>query len=432
MPLSLRRVPPNLLVGDGARDYAVEHGMNIMPHDALVTPTARDRWVTWKEELHKAETASSDCASDSGSNIDPDGDLDMEYEEKARQRSRATHVRDMHASIPSYRRRRTSTSRGLRRPAPAVGGLSNNDTTMRSSLARTPPQVHRAAVDRSSSPAIRASSSASPGRLPASSPTPRLGQGHGIYADQLTRLGTIEDNANGTGREDAGDDVDIVWHDGPSDSNPSSPSSLGSSLVLPSASPSPPPNTGSPSSTGNRSRGTKSPAPSTTSSKASVRHPTASLPAATADRSADKDDHITDTVGAIAVDCHGHIAAGSSSGGIGMKHRGRVGPAALVGIGTAVLPEQPGDRQKVCVATVCSGTGEHMATTMAAATCADRLYHSMKKLGGGLVEPCNEHDAMESVIERDFMSKCSVPMSLRGPSGGHCVELQFRSEGLSD
>ncbi|KAL9038813.1 MAG: hypothetical protein Q9180_002903, partial [Flavoplaca navasiana] len=40
-------------------------------------------------------------------------------------------------------------------------------------------------------------------------------------------------------------------------------------------------------------------------------------------------DDITDTVGAIAVDCLGNIAAGSSSGGIGMKHRGRIGPAAL-------------------------------------------------------------------------------------------------------
>src|SRR5204862_7251298 len=86
------------------------------------------------------------------------------------------------------------------------------------------------------------------------------------------------------------------------------------------------------------------------------------------------EDHITDTVGAVAIDCLGCIAAGSSSGGIGMKHRGRVGPAALVGIGTAVVPARHDDPHKVAVACVTSGTGEHMATTQAAARCAERIY----------------------------------------------------------
>src|SRR5271155_3865674 len=62
-------------------------------------------------------------------------------------------------------------------------------------------------------------------------------------------------------------------------------------------------------------------------------------------------DNVTDTVGAIAVDCWGNIAAGSSSGGIGMKHKGRCGPAALVGVGTAVKPMDPNDPDQVCVAT---------------------------------------------------------------------------------
>lgn len=114
-------------------------------------------------------------------------------------------------------------------------------------------------------------------------------------------------------------------------------------------------------------------------------------------------DDITDTVGAIAVDCLGNIAAGSSSGGIGMKHKGRIGPAALVGIGTAVIPIEPDDPEKTSVATVTSGTGEHMATTMAASTCASRLYTSTKKGKRGGSESTDDDTAVKSFIERDFM-----------------------------
>lgn len=114
-------------------------------------------------------------------------------------------------------------------------------------------------------------------------------------------------------------------------------------------------------------------------------------------------DDITDTVGAIAIDCHGHIAAGSSSGGIGMKHKGRVGPAALVGIGTAVIPVEPEDKDKTSVATVTSGTGEHMATTMAAGTCASRLYSSSRRSRKGGSESTDDDNAMRAFVERDFM-----------------------------
>lgn len=120
------------------------------------------------------------------------------------------------------------------------------------------------------------------------------------------------------------------------------------------------------------------------------------------------EDDITDTVGAIAIDCFGNIAAGSSSGGIGMKHGGRVGPAALVGIGTAVIPIDSMDADKTCVATVTSGTGEHMATTMAATTCANRIYHCDRKGRQGGYEATDEDGAIQGFVERDFMGKDTI------------------------
>ena len=127
---------------------------------------------------------------------------------------------------------------------------------------------------------------------------------------------------------------------------------------------------------------------------------------------ASRPDDITDTVGAIAVDCFGNIAAGSSSGGIGMKHKGRVGPAALVGIGTAVIPFEPEDKEKTSVATVTSGTGEHMATTMAAGTCASRLYTSSRRNRKGGSEPTDDDNAIRAFVERDFMGTIRTVLHL--------------------
>jgi taspase (threonine aspartase 1) len=127
------------------------------------------------------------------------------------------------------------------------------------------------------------------------------------------------------------------------------------------------------------------------------------------------EDFITDTVGAIAIDIYGNIAAGSSSGGIGMKHRGRVGPAALVGIGTAVIPVDPQDKEGITVAAVTSGTGEHMATTMASQKCAERLYFCNRRGSGGVNSPATEEEAMHSFVQCDFMDHPGVK---NGHSGG--------------
>src|ERR1700761_6481162 len=52
-PLSLQRVPPNLLVGDGATDFAADKGIPILPHDFLVSHGAKDRWIRWQRDLER-------------------------------------------------------------------------------------------------------------------------------------------------------------------------------------------------------------------------------------------------------------------------------------------------------------------------------------------------------------------------------------------
>jgi len=124
-----------------------------------------------------------------------------------------------------------------------------------------------------------------------------------------------------------------------------------------------------------------------------------------------QEDDVTDTVGAIAIDSYGNIACGASSGGIGMKYRGRVGPAALIGVGTAVIPAEPEDKMKTCISTVTSGTGEHMGTTMAARTAAERLYEDFIRTRSGLHERAEEEHILHSFIENEFMGHSSVKNS---------------------
>ena len=132
-----------------------------------------------------------------------------------------------------------------------------------------------------------------------------------------------------------------------------------------------------------------------------------------------REDHVTDTVGAIAIDSMGRIAAASSSGGIGMKHKGRTGPAALVGIGTAVHPVHPGDRDSKTTAAVTSGTGEHMATTLAAGTCADRLYYNSKVGSDGNMVDAGDEEALAAFVKDSFMG-----MSRQNNQPGIVVNVQ--------
>ncbi|KAI5798916.1 nucleophile aminohydrolase [Geopyxis carbonaria] len=133
----------------------------------------------------------------------------------------------------------------------------------------------------------------------------------------------------------------------------------------------------------------------------------------------DDEDFVTDTVGAICVDRHGRIAAGSSSGGIGMKFRGRVGPAALVGIGTWINA-----KDGTVVATTCSGTGEQMAHTMIASKAVDRMLETDDELTG--LQTCIDKDFMgASVVKNSSMTSAVGIMGIKFEKSALPTRIHF-------
>lgn len=51
--------PPNLLIGEGAKEFARESGMLLVPNQFLVSRNARDRYVRWQEDMRRAEGKAS-------------------------------------------------------------------------------------------------------------------------------------------------------------------------------------------------------------------------------------------------------------------------------------------------------------------------------------------------------------------------------------
>ncbi|EHK26613.1 uncharacterized protein TRIVIDRAFT_50162 [Trichoderma virens Gv29-8] len=305
-PLSLRRVPPNALVGEGARNFAEEHGMATFANEYLVSKNSRDRFLRWQEDLKKADIASKGANIGSAASQMNMGCAPCQYDTMA--------VTDPHKIFP-----RDHTAAILAgtwnegQPDSPYVGTPNPDASSISEPPAYPTTYARALAS-----------------TPASSPrTPLRPAIRGLKRP----LNVSHENE---------------------DSN---------------------------SQTAKRQFQSGSP----------------------------EEDSITDTIGAIAIDDRGHIAAGSSSGGIGMKHRGRLGPAALVGIGTAVVPCAEDDNDNLTVAAVTSGTGEHMATTMASQRCAERLYHGTRRGPAGIDVQDDDEDAiMESFIAKDFMDHPGV------------------------
>ncbi|KAF5024058.1 hypothetical protein F66182_3906 [Fusarium sp. NRRL 66182] len=379
-PLSLRRVPPNALVGEGAKAFAEEHGLTTYPNEYMVSKNARDRFLRWQEDLQRAEAKMKD----------PKASLDASE------------------TCPPCQYDTAPPTKPLRDQRAAIVAGTWNEGQPDSPYTGTPNQETSPPVDNPTSTSyFRATGTSTP---TASRSSPRAASEKPVP----TYAGVVS-GARGVSPS--------PFRPRPSHPKSNQVTAEGDKPVMPENAyqrhhdrgASKAGSTSSETSIGTRGYGSD---PQDSSNPRGAKRPLSPDEKARPHLRAVKDrfrfgsvneDSITDTIGAIVIDERGHIAAGSSSGGIGMKHRGRLGPAALVGVGTAVVPCDEDDEDQVAVAAVTSGTGEHMATTMASQRCAERIYHGTRRGRGGKNVHDDDEDAiMESFIAEDFMKHPGV------------------------
>ncbi|KAI4741705.1 N-terminal nucleophile aminohydrolase [Aureobasidium sp. EXF-12298] len=415
--LTLRRVPPNLLVGQGAIEFAASMNMPILPYDALVSPAAKERWLKWKTDLNNVEKnrKNSSPQTSSSANSSPSKQfVPFDSEDREREQRRRAHTRALEVGVWNEAQPIT--------PLPSSDSLALPGHNLRAPTNgfQAPAPIRPPAGYPAEPLMVHSDPFGPPGSRPGYSNSPltnvgrRVNDGHysgDYFAENFSSTDTMNNDfqmLSGLYSSRYSD-----RHDGSSgDSGQEAGSVSSESLQLPSITPSPelaPIRQNLPALEDIDVEMLETPNEQTaesTSSQLSQPMPAALLSAPRIEG----EDHITDTVGAIAIDSYGNIACGASSGGIGMKHRGRIGPAALVGIGSAIIPVDPDDKDRNTVAAVTSGTGEHMATTMASTVTAERLFYSVKKTSTGITET-DDADAIKSFIERDFIGHPSVKNS---------------------
>lgn len=393
-PLTLRRVPPNLLVAQGALEFAREMGMPELPHDALVSPAAKERWLRWKSDLKSAEhKARKSGLHASCWKVRPSfSAIDQRDQERIRREhtKNLLHSYPMLAQPPSPIPSDNMLSYAVDEMSHPGRSRPSSSVSMDSVWTEDPMSLHESGKLElcQESAVVRPMTVEESSRnafINSTQKVPTVSQYRNQCSSHTAVLSYIGEDRTSHGSGKSGTYGRRSWGDGSGEGSDSTP--IATTMAQPLVS------TNIPSDE-NRARDSLDPgtiimSPSPHASESQL----------------DREDHITDTVGAIAVDGWGNIACAASSGGIGMKYRGRVGPAALVGVGTAVIPVDPDDPEDTCVGTVASGTGEHMATTMAATVCAERLYQSLRKKKGGEYEDVTEDEALRSMIERDFMGK---------------------------
>lgn len=130
------------------------------------------------------------------------------------------------------------------------------------------------------------------------------------------------------------------------------------------------------------------------------------------------------TVGAVALDMQGNLAAGTSTGGLEMKHYGRVGDTPIIGAATYADNE-------VC-AVSCTGEGEFFIRTSA----AHNVWSRMKYKGESLDEATNnvlaeikELGGLGGLIAIDSQGNISTPCTtgrmFRGNAVGGVMSVEI-------
>ena len=121
------------------------------------------------------------------------------------------------------------------------------------------------------------------------------------------------------------------------------------------------------------------------------------------------------TVGAVALDAHGNLAAATSTGGMTNKRPGRVGDTPLIGAGTYA------DNRTAAVS--CTGTGEMFIRTVAAYDICARMAY-----GGQSLDAAAQQVVMEvlpamggrgGLIAVDAQGHLSLPFNTEGMYRGH-------------
>ncbi|KAF2631990.1 N-terminal nucleophile aminohydrolase [Macroventuria anomochaeta] len=415
-PLTLRRVPPNLLCAQGATEFAAEQGMPVLPHDALVSPAAKERWLRWRADLKNAERKAKKSGQHPScyrlrADVAPEDEIEQS---QIRQR----HTNGLLGNYPSL----------LQSSSPEPSDESLYYSTENASSTHSEPTAQSGLSSGSwlSDDRIPTPDTSAPSPIPANLGPPTVAESsRSAFINSTQKMPTLSQfrASRATTSEQVLEDAEMedvsrvlkngltarkTWGDGSGEESDSATSTTTVNAPQPAAT--------STSAVDDDLVDIPLGEDVSTGIKGTLNYvrqdnPYIPIPNGAPPPSTDKPDHITDTVGAIAIDSWGRIACGASSGGIGMKYRGRVGPAALVGVGAAVIPLDPDDIEQTSVATVTSGTGEHMATTMAATTCAERLYQSVRKEKGGEYAEVTEDEALRSMIENEFMGHSSVQHS---------------------